>query len=76
MSKYTEVSRKGEIKDNLYSLYDHYKQHKLLYAFYQKYKDIKNEDDILERIEYLKKNPEVKQKTELETLLWCIDELD
>ena len=40
------------------------------------FKNIKNEEDVLERIEYLKKNPKVKQRTELETLLWIINEVE
>ena len=47
----------NNIKDNMYALYEVYNQYKLLYNFYQKYKSIKNEEDIRERIEYLKKNP-------------------
>lgn len=67
---------KDNIKDNLYSLYEVYNQHKLLYNFYQKYKSIKNEEDIRERIDYLKKNPKCKQRTELETLLWLLNEVE
>lgn len=76
MNKYTEIDRNDEIKDNLYDLYNHYRQHKALFAFYQKYKDIKNEDDILARLDYLKKNPEIQQRTEIETLLWLINEVE
>lgn len=64
------------IKDNMYALYEVYSQYKLLYNFYQKYKSIKNEDDIRERIEYLKKNPKITQRTELETLLWIMNEVE
>ena len=64
------------IKDNMYALYEVYNQYKLLYNFYQKYKSIKNEDDIRERIEYLNKNPKCKQRTELECLLWLLNEVE
>lgn len=66
----------NNIKDNMYALYEVYNQYKLLYNFYQKYKSIKNEEDIRERIEYLKKNPKCKQKTEIETLLWLLNEVE
>lgn len=65
----------NEIKDNLYDLYASYKQHKQLYEFWKKYQNIKNEAEIRERIEYLKKN-KIKQRNELETLLWILNEVD
>lgn len=65
-----------EIKDNLYALYEVYSQYKALFEHYQKYKNIKNEKDIRDRIAYLKKNPQVKQRTEIETLLWMINEVE
>lgn len=64
-----------EIKENLYPLYDMYNQYKMLFNFYMAFKDMKNTDDINERIEYIKKNPQMKQKSELETLLWIINEV-
>ena len=67
---------KDSIKDNMYALYEVYNQYKLLYNFYQKYKSIKNEEDIRERIEYLKKNPACKQRTEIEALLWLLNEVE
>lgn len=67
---------KDNIKDNLYALYEVYNQYKLLYAFYQKYKSIRNEEDIRERIEYLKKNPKCKQRDEINTLLWLLNEVE
>ena len=70
------MNNKDNIKDNMYALYEVYNQYKLLYNFYQKYKSIKNEEDIRERIEYLKKNPQCKQKTEIETLLWLLNEVE
>ena len=70
------VMNKEEIKDNMYALYEVYSQYKLLYNFYQKYKSIKNEEDIRERIEYLKKNPKCKQRTELERLLRLLGEVE
>jgi len=60
---------------NLYCLYELYRNYKLLYEFHQKFRNIKNEDDIRNRIEYIKKN-KVKQRNELETLLWVINEMD
>ena len=66
----------NNIKDNMYALYEVYNQYKLLYNFYQKYKSIRNEKDIRERMEYLKKNPKCKQKTEIETLLWLLNEVE
>lgn len=64
-----------EIKDNLYDLYGSYNQHKLLFEFWKKYKNIKNEENIRERLEYLKKN-NIKQRTEVETLLWILNEVE
>lgn len=64
----------NEIKDNLFDLYASYNQHKKLFLFWKKYQNIKNEDDIRDRIEYLKKN-KVKQRSELETLLWILNEV-
>lgn len=66
---------KDNIKDNLYALYEVYSQYKLLYAFYQENKNIKNAEEVKERIEYLRKNPKCKQKTEIECLLWFLNEV-
>lgn len=65
----------NEIKDNLYDLYASYRQHKQLFEFWKKYQKIKNEDDIRERMEYIKKN-NVKQRSEIETLAWILNEVD
>lgn len=65
-----------EIKDNLYDLYASYHQHKALYEFWKKYQNIKTEEDIKNRVEYLKKNPQCKQRSELECLLWIIGEIE
>lgn len=67
---------KDNIKDNLYALYEVYSQYKLLYAFYQENKDIKSANDIKDRIEYLRKNPKCRQKTEIECLLWILGEVE
>lgn len=67
---------KDNIKDNLYALYEVYSQYKLLYAFYQENKNIKSAEEVKERIEYLKKNPKCKQKTEIECLLWILGEVE
>lgn len=64
------------IKDNLHDLYASYGQHKQLFEFWKKYQHIKSEEDIRARIEYLKKNPKINQRTELETLLWLICEVE
>ena len=66
----------NEIRDDLYILYDLYKQFKLLHDFYMKHKYIKSEDDVRERFEYLKKNSKCKQRTELECLLWLLGEVE
>ena len=65
----------NEIKNNIYDLYASYRQHKQLFEFWKKYQNIKNESEIRERIEYLKKN-KIKQRNELETLLWILNEVD
>ena len=67
---------KDSIKDNMYALYDVYNQYKLLYNFYQKYKSIKNEEDIRERIEYLRKNTKCSMRDEVSNLLWVIGEIN
>lgn len=64
---------KTGIKDNLYDLYSVYSQYKLLFEFYQRFRDFRDLKEISERIEYLKNNPLVKQRTELETLMWIMD---
>lgn len=63
--------RYDEIKNNLYDLYSVYNQYKLLYSFYNQNKSMKTREQISERIEYIKKN-KIKQRNELETLLWVI----
>lgn len=73
---YTEIDKNDEIKDNCFDLYAHYRQHKALFAFYQKYKNIKSEDNVRERLEYLKKNPKIQQRTEIDTLLWLLNEVE
>ena len=62
-----------EIKDNLFDLYASYHQHKLLFEFWKQYKNVKGEKDIRDRIEYIKKN-KLKQRNEVETLLWVLGE--
>lgn len=61
-----------EIKNNLYDLYSVYSQYKLLFAFYNQNKSMRTREEISERIEYIKKN-KIKQKNELETLLWVLN---
>ena len=67
------ATNKG-IKDNLFDLYDSYHQHKALFEFWKKYQNIKNEDEIRERIEYIRKH-KIRQRSELETLLWILNEV-
>ena len=66
---------KGDIKDNLYDLYASYNQHKKLFEFWQAFQGMKNVNEIKERIQYIKKY-KVKQRNELETLLWVINEMN
>lgn len=65
----------NEIKNNLYDLYSSYHQHKQLFDFWKKYQNIKNEEDIMERLEYLRKNPMCKQRDEINTLLWILNKV-
>ena len=65
----------NEIKDNLYDLYSLYRQHKQLYKFWKDNKSMRTKEEIQERIEYIKKH-KVNQKTEIETLLWILNEVD
>lgn len=67
---------KNKIKNDLTALFTVYGQYKLLLEFWEKYQNIKNEDDVRERLEYLKKNPQVKQRTELECLLWLLGKVE
>lgn len=64
--------RNTEIKDNLYDLYSVYQQYKALFNYYQQNKSMKTREEMSERIEYIKKN-KIKQKNELETLLWVLN---
>lgn len=64
---------KGVIKDNLYDLYDSYNQHKLLFEFWKQNRAIKTKEEIKDRINYIIKN-KIKQRNEIETLLWVIGE--
>ena len=65
-----------KIQDNLKPLYSCYAQYKLLFDFYQGNKSMRSKEEILERIEYLKKNPKINQRNELETLLWLLNEVE
>lgn len=64
-----------DIKENLYDLYASYRQHKQLFEFYTQHKNIKGEQEIRDRIDYIKKH-KIKPRNELETLLWVLGELD
>lgn len=65
-----------KIQDNLKPLYNCYSQYKMLYDYYQGNKSMRSKEEIQERIEYLKKNPKINQRTELETLLWLLNEVE
>lgn len=67
---------RNKINDNLYDMWNLVNQHKKLFEFWKKYQNMKNENDIRNRLEYLKKNPEIKQRTEIETLLWLLNEVE
>ena len=64
-----------EIKENLYDLYAAYRQHKKLFEFYKQHKHIKSEQEVRDRIEYIKKH-KINQRTELATLMWFLGEID
>lgn len=66
--------RNDEIKNSLYPLYDVYHQYKLLFEFWKSFQGMKSVNEIKERITYLTKH-KVKQRNELETLLWVIGEM-
>lgn len=63
------------IKDNLFDLYASYRQHKMLFDYYQANKDMKTKQEIKERIEYIKKN-KLQQRDELSTLMWVLGQID
>lgn len=65
------VIRGSDIKDNLSDLYALYRQHTRLFDFWKTHKNIKSEEEILNRIEYISKN-KIKQKNEIETLIWVL----
>ena len=65
-----------KIQDNLRPLYNCYSQYKMLYDYYQGNKSMRSKEEIQERIEYLKKNPKINQRNELETLLWLLNEVE
>ena len=65
-----------KIQDNLKPLYNCYSQYKMLYDYYQGNKSMRSKEEIQERIEYLKKNPKINQRNELETLLWLLNEVE
>ena len=68
--------KKDDIKENLFDLYSLYAQHKLLFAYYMRNRNRMDNEVIIERLNYLKKNPNIKQRSELETLLWILGEID
>jgi hypothetical protein len=65
-----------KIQDNLKPLYSCYAQYKMLFDYYQDNRTIRSKEEIKERIEYLKKNPKINQRTELECLLWLLGEVE
>ncbi|MBQ7030818.1 MAG: hypothetical protein IJN13_00405 [Bacilli bacterium] len=68
----------SEIVENLYPLWNMVTQYKLLYEYWKNNhsKKIKSEQEIRERLEYIKKNPNVKQLSEFETLLWILNDIE
>lgn len=65
----------NEIKDNLYDLYASYRHHKELFEYYQSHKNLKSEDEIRARIEYITKN-KLKQNSEIDALFWVLGEIE
>ncbi len=65
-----------KIQDNLKPLYSCYSQYKMLYDYYQGNKSMRSKEEIQERIEYLKKNPKINQRNELESLMWVLNEVE
>ena len=65
-----------EIQNNLKPLYRCYAQYKMLYDYYQDNKTMRSKEEIKERIEYLKKNPKIIQRNELECLMWVLKEVN
>lgn len=60
-----------DIKDNLHDLYGAYHHHKQLYEYWRKHRNLKSQDEIQDRIDYILKN-KVNQRNELETLYWVL----
>lgn len=58
----------------LTSLYEVYNNYKFLYNFYVERALCKSREEIEKRIQYLERNKEIKQRTELETLRWLLYE--
>lgn len=63
--------RDERIKGNLCDLYACANQYKLLFNYYEQHKNLKSEQEIEQRINYILKN-KIKQKDEISTLLWVI----
>lgn len=61
-----------KIQDDLRPLYKCYAQYKMLFDYYQENKTVRSKEEIEERLEYIKKN-KVKQRSEIETLLWFLN---
>ena len=62
-----------EIKENLYDLYASYSQHRALFNYWKEHRTMKTKEDVVERINYIRKN-KINNKNELETLLWVLGE--
>lgn len=59
--------------NSLRPLYQIYRNYKELVKFYNEHKDIKSEEEIRERKEYILKNG-IKGRNEVETLCWILGE--
>ncbi len=66
------TNRQGK-EINLYNLYDCYNDFKKLFEFYEKHKNIVDEEELRDRMDYILKNG-VKQRTEIETICWVLGE--
>ena len=62
-----------KINEHLYPMYDCYNQYKLLHKFYMDHINIKGEEELRNRIDYITKH-KINQRSEIETILWVIGE--
>lgn len=62
----------NKIQNDLKPLYNCYAQYKMLFDYYRENKTVRSKEEIEARLEYIKKN-RVKQRNEIETLLWLLN---